>query len=567
MAFDLKITNGFIVDGSGKPGFAGSVAVEDGRIAAIGNVEGLSEQTLDAGGGVIAPGFIDMHTHYDAQILWDRRLSISPSHGVTTVVMGNCGFGIAPTRAAHRDLILRTLERVEGMSLAALRAGVGSDWAFESFPQYLDAIEDAGSLINVGVYIGHTPTRLYVMGTDAVTREASAEEIGAMCRIVREATEAGALGLSSSGSPTHHGFDGHPVPSRLAAFEEYDALIGALAEHGAAHRTEHSPGVFQATMGKGMFIKQFREFAAKHGVTVTWTALLSNLTGPGSHRKYLQTTRELIDGEGLNVIPQVSPRPLTLDFNFDSAFPFEARPFFAPTMKTDHAGRLALYKDAAFRRAFKDDRADVHPHQMVGWDERAVISYSPSDDSLTERLVKDVADERGVDPVDMVLDLSLETDLAARIRVPILNYDDDAVGEILQDRNTVMALSDAGAHASQLCDACYTTDFLGRWVRDKGVVVLEEGVRMLSARPAEVLGLHDRGRLEKGLAADIVVFDPGTVDAGELRRVHDLPGGADRLVSDAHGIEAVIVNGTVIARSGESVLAADAELPGQLIRR
>ena len=558
MTFDLMITNGFIVDGSGKPGYAGNLAVQDGRIAAIGDVSGNAGRTLDAGGRVVAPGFIDMHTHYDAQILWDRTLSISPAHGVTTVVMGNCGFGIAPTRAEHRDLILRTLERVEGMSLAALRAGVGDDWGFTSFPEYLDAIEQAGSLVNVGAYIGHTPTRLAVMGTDAVEREASADEIEAMCRIVCEAAEAGALGLSSSGSSTHHGFDGHPVPSRLAPFEEYDALIGALADHG--------PGVFQATMGKGLFIKQFCEFAAKHGITVTWTALLSNLTGPGSHRKYLDMTRDLIEREGLNVVPQVSPRPLTLDFNFDSAFPFEAREFFAPTMKTDHAGRMALYQNPAFRQAFKDDREDERPHQMVGWDARAVISYSPADESLTERLVKEVAEERGLDPVDMILDLSLETDLAARIRVPILNYDDDAVGEILQDPLTVMALSDAGAHTSQLCDACYTTDFLGRWVRANGLVALEEGVRMLTARPAEVLGLRDRGRIDRGFAADIVIFDPDTVDAGELRRVHDLPGGADRLISDAHGIDTVIVNGTVIAQGGENTVAADADLPGQLIR-
>ncbi|MDA0262070.1 MAG: amidohydrolase family protein, partial [Proteobacteria bacterium] len=482
MAFDLKITNGFIVDGSGKPGFAGDVGVRGGRIAAVGDVPGEATDTLDAAGLVVAPGFIDMHTHYDAQILWDRGLTISPSHGVTTVVMGNCGFGIAPTRAAHRDVVLRTLERVEGMSLAALRTGVGEDWGFQTFPEYLDAIEAAGSLINVGVYVGHTPTRLYVMGMDAVTRAASPDEINAMCRIVGEAVEAGALGVSSSGSQTHHGFDGHPVPSRLAPFEEYDSLIGALAEHGG--------GVFQATMGKGLFLKQFRAFAAKHGVTVAWTALLSNLTGPGSHRRYLETTHELIEQDGLNIVPQVSPRPLTLDFNFDSAFPFEAREFFAPTMKTDRAGRQALYRDPAFRQAFKDDRADERPHQLVGWDERAVISYSPSDNSLTERLVKEVADERGVDPVDLVLDLSLETDLEARIRVPILNYDEDAVGEILQDPLTVMALSDAGAHASQLCDACYTTDFLGRWVRDKKVVTLENGVRMLTARPAEVLGLR-----------------------------------------------------------------------------
>ena len=558
MTHDLKITNGRIVDGTGKPGVAGDVAIDDGRIVALGHDVGPARHTLDAAGHVVAPGFIDMHTHYDAQILWDRTLSISPAHGVTTVVMGNCGFGIAPTRPEHRDLILQTLERVEGMSLAALRTGVGSDWGFASFPDYLDAIEAAGSLINVGVYIGHTPTRLSVMGSDAVRREATGDEIKAMCDIVAEAAEAGALGLSSSGSATHHGFDGHPVPSRMAAFEEHDALVGALATRGY--------GVFQATMGKGLFLKQFRALAEKHDVTVAWTALLSNLTGPGSHRKYLDITRDLIEGEGINVVPQVSPRPLTLDFNFDSAFPFEARAFFAPTMKTDHGGRLALYRDIAFRQAFKDDREDEQPHQMIGWDERAIISYSPSEPALTERRVCDVAAERGVDPVDLVLDLSLETDLAARIRVPILNYDEDAVAEILQDPLPVVALSDAGAHASQLCDACYTTDFLGRWVRDKGVVGLEEGVRMLTARPAEVLGLKDRGRLAVGLAADVVVFDPERVGAGELRRVYDLPGGADRLISDAAGIEAVIVNGTIIFRHGEPATGNDADLPGQLIR-
>ena len=556
MAFDLKITGGLVVDGSGGPARAGEVAVRDGRIAAIGERLGEATATVDAAGHVVAPGFIDMHTHYDAQILWDPTLSISPRHGVTTVVIGNCGFGLAPTRPGQRDLMLRTLERVEGMSLAALRAGVGEAWAFESFPEYLDAIEARGSLINVGAYVGHTPLRLYVMGTDAVARAADAAEVAAMRRLAAEAAEAGALGFSSSGSATHHGFDGHPVPSRLATLDEFDALVGAVAGSG---------GVFQATMGKGLFLKQFRAFAADHGVTVAWTALLSNLTGPGSHRRYLDATRELIEGEGLAVVPQVSPRPLTLDFNFDAAFPFEARAFFAPTMKTDRAGRRALYRDPAFRRAFKDDRKDPRPHQLSGWDERAVISHSPTDPSLAERPLREAAAERGVDPVDLVLDLSLDSDLEARIRVPVLNYDEEAVAEILEDPLTVIALSDAGAHASQLCDACYTTDFLGRWVRERGIVSLEEGVRRLTARPAEVLGLADRGRLEVGRAADIVVFDPDTVAAGPLRRTHDLPAGADRLVADAHGIDAVVVNGTIIARDGEPE-PLGARPPGQLLR-
>ena len=557
MAFDLKITCGRVVDGGGGPARAGEVAVREGRIAAIGERLGAAAATLDAAGRVVAPGFIDMHTHYDAQILWDPTLSISPAHGVTTVVIGNCGFGLAPTRPGQRDLMLRTLERVEGMSLAALRAGVGEAWAFESFPDYLDAIEASGSLINVGAYLGHTPLRLYVMGADAVARAADAAEIAAMRRLAAEAAEAGALGFSSSGSATHHGFDGHPVPSRLAAPEEFDALVGAVAGAGS--------GLFQATMGKGLFLKQFRALAADHGVTVAWTALLSNLTGPGSHRRYLDATRELIEGEGLAIVPQVSPRPLTLDFNFDAAFPFEARAFFAATMKTDRAGRMALYRDPAFRRAFKDDRKDPRPHQLSGWDERAVISHSPTEPALAERPLREAAAERGVDPVDFVLDLSLDSDLEARIRVPVLNYDEDAVAEILQDPLTVIALSDAGAHASQLCDACYTTDFLGRWVRERGLLSLEEGVRRLTARPAEVLGLADRGRLEVGHAADIVVFDPDTVAAGPLRRTHDLPAGADRLVADAHGIDAVVVNGTVIARNGEPE-PLGARLPGRLLR-
>jgi len=557
MSYDLKIINATIVDGTGAPRRTGAVAVAAGRIAAVGAAPGEARTVIDAGGHAVAPGFIDMHTHYDAQILWDRKLSISPWHGVTTVVMGNCGFTIAPNRPSQRDLILRTLERVEGMSLDALRAGTGPDWGFESFPSYLDAVERRGSLINVGCYIGHTAVRLHVMGTEAVEREATADEIAAMERLVHEGIEAGALGFSSSRLPTHNGFDGKPVPSRLATIDEFHRLIAAMTAGGG--------NFFQVSMGRGFFLDEYKTIAQTYGTTIAWTALLTHIAGPGSHRKYLDRTQAMI-AAGANVIPQTSPRPLTLEFNFDSAFAFEARPFYAPTMRTDRAGRKALFRDPAFRQTFKDDRHDPQPHQMVGWDERAVISYSPVEPALTERPVREVAAERGVDPVDLVLDLSLASDLALRLRVPILNYDEVGVAEILKDKNTVLGLSDAGAHANSLCDACYPTYLLGRWVREKRTLTLEEGVRALSARPAEVLGLGDRGRIAPGLVADLVVFDPATVLDGPIRRVYDLPAGADRLISDAIGIDAVIVNGTVIRRHGVDVVDDDARLPGHLLR-
>ena len=558
VAYDLKITNATIVDGSGSNSFRGDIGIRDGRIQALGRAPGRAEDVIDASQCIAAPGFVDIHTHYDAQILWDPMLSISPWHGVTTVVMGNCGFGIAPTRPHHCDLILRTLERVEAMSLAALRAGVGSDWEFETFPEYLSAVEARGTLINVGVYIGHTPIRLYVMGEDAVQRGARADEIASMSRIVSEGMEAGALGFSSTAFDGHNGYDGLPVPSRLADFAEFDALVAAMSASGR--------GVMQATVGKGLFLAEFERLAEAHGVTIAWTALLSGMRGPDSHRAYLAQTQELIGERGLNIVPQVTPRPLCMDFDFDAPFPFERQAVFNATMKTDREGRRAIYADPSFRAAFKDDMNSDQPAALAGWPSRTVVSRSSSDLDLEGRTIEDVSQERGLHPVDLVLDISLETDFATRFSFAMLNDDEAAVGEILADENTVIGLSDAGAHASQLCDACYATDFLGRWVREKGLLSLEEGVRRLTARPADVLGLKDRGYLKDGAPADIVIFDAETVGASPLRRTFDLPAGADRLVSDAAGIDTVIVNGTVVRRANEDVLAPDDDLPGQLLR-
>ena len=557
MDYEMKITGGTIIDGSGAPGFVGDVAIRAGRIAALGRAPGTPATTIDAAGRVVAPGFVDVHTHYDAQVLWDRMLSISPWHGVTTVVMGNCGFGVAPTRPQHRGLILRTLEKVEGMSLAALEAGVGSDWPFETFPEYLDAVERRGTAINVAALIGHTPLRLYVMGEEATERAATAEEIAQMRSIVRAAIDAGAVGFATSKAPTHVGFAGKPVPSRAADLAEVQAITEALRTAGR--------GVVQATVGPGLFFDEFASLAGASGRTVTWTALLAGMLGPGSHRMLLDRSIDLIR-QGFQVVPQVSCRPLNFDFDFKEPFAFESLPVFAGVSAADAAGKARIYRDPAFRDALKAAYGSSMAGPFANFGDRLWISSCPQDRSLEERTIEEVAQERNVHPIDLMLDLALASNLAARFRMAIVNFDEDAVAELLTDPHTMLGLSDAGAHASQLCDACFSTHLLGHWVREKGTLTMEEAVRMLTTRPAEVFGITDRGRLAVGMPADVVVFDPRTVGASTLRRVHDLPAGADRLVADATGVEAVIVNGQVIRRDGNDALDAAGPLPGKLLR-
>jgi N-acyl-D-amino-acid deacylase len=552
--YDLLIRGGTLVDGSGSPGKRGDLAVRAGRIAALGDVSGSAARTLEADGCVVAPGFVDIHTHYDAQILWDRMLSISPWHGVTTVVMGNCGFGVAPTRPEHRDLILRTLESVEGMSLAALQAGVGDDWPFETFPEYLEAIEARGTAINVGALIGHTPVRLYVMGEDATEREASEDEIAEMARIVAEGLAAGAIGFATSKAPTHVGYAGKPVPSRAASFEEIQALADGLRDSGH--------GLMQATVGRGLFLNELADIARRIGKPVTWTALLAGLFGPDGHKRALETT-EKMQREGVEVVPQVSCRPLVVEFQMKAPFPFESMAIFKDVSAADFEGKKRLYADPDWRASFRGRRKDG---VLTGRWEDMVITECPGDPSLDDRRVSEVADERGLHPADLVLDLSLKSELEARFRMPIANTDEAAVAELLAHPATVLGLSDAGAHASQLCDACAPTHLLGHWVREKGVLSLEEGVRQLTSDTADRFGLAGRGRLGVGRAADVTVFDPETVGCSELRRVRDFPAGADRLVSDASGIRAVIVNGTLLRQDGHDVVDPDGPLPGRLLR-
>ncbi len=552
--FDLLIRGGTLVDGSGAPAHRGDLAIRAGRIAALGDVRGTADRTLDADAAVVAPGFIDIHTHYDAQVFWDRMLSISPWHGVTTVVMGNCGFGVAPTRPAHRELVLRTLERVEGMSLDALLAGVGRDWPFESFAEFLDAIEARGTAINVGALVGHTPVRLHVLGDAASEREATADEIVTMRALVLDGLRAGALGFATSKSPTHVGDAGRPVPSRAASLDEIAALASALGEVGH--------GVMQATIGPGFFLDELASIALRTRRPVTWTALLGGMLGPEGHRFVLERSAAL-QAEGLQVIPQVSCRPLMVEFQMKAPFPLESMSLFRPVSEADHAGKRRLYADPDFRRALRE-RSQVGP--LGGRFADMQITEHAPDPALAERRVGDVATERGLDAVDLILDLALASDLETRFRLAVLNTDPAIVAELLAHPAGMLGLSDAGAHASQLCDACAPTELLGSWVRERGVLSLEEGVRRLTGQPASIFGIADRGRLAAGCAADVVVFDPATVGCSPLRRVWDLPGGADRLVSDAAGIHAVIVNGVPIRTDGRDAVDPDGALPGRVLR-
>ena len=556
MSYDLKITGGTIVDGTGKAGFVGDLGIKDGKVVAMGKADGPATTTIDAKGKIVSPGFVDVHTHYDAQILWDRMLTISPWHGVTTTVIGNCGFGVAPTKAIHRKLILQTLEKVEGMSLDALHAGLGDVWPFETFPQYLDAVEKRGSAINVAALFGHTPLRMYVMGEESTERAATPDELTAMKKLMREAMEAGAIGFGTSVSVSHNGYAGKPVPSRQATPEEMDGLVSVMGEM--------KRGLMQITIGREFSTRHMAEVSRKYGVPVTWTALLSYLYGPGGHRKQLDLAAEQRKS-GAMVIPQVSCRPLNFEFTFAEPFIFDVMKFMNELAIADAKApgtRRRAYADPAWREKL---RSEVTPLFQRWWD-RVVIAWAPSHQELEEIPLAVAAAKLGKDSVDLALDIALANDLQARFRMAVMNFDEKEVAELITDPHTIIALSDAGAHASQLCDACYSTHLLGHWVRERKVFTVEEAVHNLTQRPAEMFGITDRGVLAEGRPADVVVFDAKTVGPGPLKRVNDLPAGADRLVSQANGIDAVIVNGELIRHDNKDVFAANDKLPGRLLR-
>jgi N-acyl-D-aspartate/D-glutamate deacylase len=397
------------------------------------------------------------------------------------------------------------------------------------------------------------------MGQESTERAATADEVARMRAIVAEAIEAGAIGFATSKSPTHVGYEGRPVPSRSADIEEIATIAGALADAGR--------GVIQATMGSGLLFDEFTRLTRETGRPISWTALLAGMGGGTEIPDWMLGESVRLLDEGLPIHPQVSCRPLNFEFTMAEPFPFESmRLFGAISAAPDLAAKIAIYRDPEFRRELREKLSAGRGGPLGGSWDRTVVSWFPADHALEERNVAELADERGQDPTDLVLDLAIESNLESRYRMSVLNYDEDQVEVLLTDPHTMIGLSDAGAHASQLCDSCFSTHLLSRWVRERKALSLEEAVRKLSSEPADIFGLTDRGRLAEGRPADVVVFDPDTVGCGPLERVHDQPAGAERLISRATGVDAVVVNGVVVRRDGTDAVDPTGRLPGQLLR-
>ena len=557
---DLVITNARICDGLGSALRPGSLGVKDGRISALGEDVGSGRESFDAGGLVLAPGIVDTHTHYDAQITWDASLNPSPALGVTTVVMGNCGFAIAPCRAADRELTMRNLVRVEGMSLDAMHAGI--QWRFESFPEYMDMIAERGVVPNLAAFVGHSAVRTYVLGDDAPRRQATADEIDRMCAIVREAMDAGAIGFATSTSPSHNGASGEPMPSRLASDEELRALVGVLGE---AKR-----GIFMLTKGGGTSIPFLESLAAETSRPVMIAALLHNSTNPDGVFEELDQIRAGRE-RGHKLYGQVSCCPLTMEFTLAAPYPLEGIAAWSPALTAAPGDLPGILADAGFRDSVERDLSEPAPVRLFNgeWHKLRVLeAVKPENRRFEGRDVAEIAAAEGKRPLDWMLDLALEEELRTTFVAVLLNSDDSAVARLLTHAASAIALSDAGAHLSFFCDAGFGLHLLGYWVRERQVMSLEEGVRRLTSEPADIYGIRDRGRLSVGAHADLLLFDPRRVGRGSSRRVFDLPAGAPRLTSDAIGVHGVWVNGTrVVDDNGvSSDGAGSGQRPGQLLR-
>lgn len=551
---DIAIRGGTIIDGTGAPARRADLRVVDGRVAEIADSQ-HAEEEIDASGRLVVPGFIDIHTHYDAQVLWDAALEPSSHQGVTSVVAGNCGYSIAPTRPRDRASLMRTLDKVEDMRVATLEAGVS--WDFESYAEYLDGIEQRGLGIHFGGYVGHTPVRLYVMGDEAYERHASEAEILEMKSVVADSIRGGALGFSTDRAGFHLGDGGRPVPSVAASQEEVEALLAVTAEI--------DRGVLHVAAGEDFgWVYPLQQ---RLGRVLNWSSILTYPEAWKSRAPYREKLERHLAGraEGADVSVQVTCRPIVQRIVMREPTSFYQMPSFKELVATPEAERERVFADRDWRARVL---AEFESGDWIdpGW-ATFTVAESRANPDLVGRSVLDLSRERDGTPWDVVCDLALEEDLATRFEIVFANADEDGVAELLRSEGCVLGLSDAGAHVGQICDAVMPTDFLAGWVRDRELMPIEQGIRKLTGELARVAGLADRGTLEIGRVADVVVLDWENLSPGPERRAFDFPAGGERLTADAPtGIDHVLVAGVPTRRDGKPCLAALDRLPGQVLR-
>ena len=546
MPLDLVIKNGLVLDGTGAPAKRADVSILNGSIFSIEEqVQEKAKRTIDASGLAVAPGFIDPHTHYDAQICWDGALTPSSWHGVTSVVMGNCGVGIAPCRPETREIAMRDLVNVEAIPFEVLKEGITWDW--ESFPQFMDAAAARRPALNLAFLAPLTPFRHYVMGEASMERAASAAETDDIKKLLGEAMDAGAFGFSSTLLNQHMGYAGRPLACRNASREELKAYCNALKERGK--------GAIEIAMTKQIGVMEDPELElldfmlTESARPITFIAMFDRDDISEAVRTSLRKAAPMI---ARGARPQTSPLPLTREINMRNPFSFAAFPSWQRVFEDkSKAAQAAVYRDPAFRNQFREELK--RPAAFGNWERITVHEVKSSNLKKWERqTVAEVAAAQGKDGVDAFLDLTLADDLDNEFTMTSFNNRVDRMAEILNNPAILLGLGDGGAHLDMLCDSGYPTYMLGTWVREKKVLSLEEAVRRMTSDPADFFGIKDRGRLVPGLAADIAIFDPATVGSlGRPERRYDLPGGAKRMVMRSQGIEYTIVNGAVTWQDGK----------------
>ncbi len=561
MAYDLVVRNGIVIDGTGAPRQQADVAVVNGRIAEVGTVEESGREEIDAEGHVVAPGFVDGHTHMDAQLFWDQLGTSSCWHGVTTVVMGNCGFTLAPAHPDKRGLVVRNLERAEDISADAMAQGLR--WTWSTFSEYLDAVEAAPKGINYAGAIGHSALRTWAMGERAFFEPATGDDLMLMERELSDALRAGAVGLTTSRSDNHATSDNHPVASRLATWDEVRALVNLVGRE--------SEGVFELALtaeliwgddpsGAKEFRSPLKDLAIESGVPVVFGVFATP-----RHPSLIPLIESTV-AEGGQMYGLTHCRGVSVMQSFKTRLAFDVLAEWKEVRTKPLDQQRALLRDPAVRARLVHAAYHGDYGRPLGAEARKpnFESFYIMDSAyLPNPSVGQVARQRGVDPVELMIDVALERDFDAFfIQYLTHQTDDRALVELLKNPHTAMTFSDAGAHVSQILDASIQTHLLAYWVREREALTLEEAIPMITRRPAEVWRLHDRGQLRPGYAADVTIFDPATVAPDMPQVANDLPGGSRRLVQTAHGYKATIVNGEVLMRDGQPTEARS----GQLLR-